>query len=422
MMLRTLHLLIVVLYVTLPLLAMGVVIRPAEGVVRQRRLAGFLLTAVAGLALGGALAVSYAIGVGGQPRIAQVLLTGYFGISLLMVLRFYDVLLRWMVKQPVMLIGPGVIRRVMAGLMMTIRLVLLFGLGLPYLLSTVLTYRPKTAHIGNPGTVLNAAYETVSFESTDGTRLAGWWIPSDPPPRNTHEIDPGWGRRTVLICPGLADTKATQVLLASQFVPYGYNVLIFDFRAHGQSAGQLVSFGDRERRDVLGAVRWVRQFHPELSQRLFGIGMNTGAAALIGAAADNSPEGQSLEAIAVDGIFGKFDQWADRASGRFFPPPLSWLMQIFGTPIASVQVGADLVHFSPGRLNESIWPRPVMVIQTARDSVVPVDQGRQFFDLAPQPKSGLFPDRFEEDRISHNPRVGQEIRQFFQTARPLPVI
>ena len=421
-MLYALHLLIVAIYVVLPLLAVGVLLRPAESAVRQRRLAGLILTAVAGLALGGTLAVVYAIGVGGRPRIAQLLLTGYFGISLLLLLRFYDVLLKWLGNLLVAPLKPGVVRKLVGGLMMCGRLVLLFGLGLPYLLSTVLVYRPKTAHLGNPNTELNAAYETANFSSTDGIGLVGWWIPSDPPPHNVQKIDSEWGRRTVLICPGMTDTKSTQVLMAGQFVPYGYNVLIFDFRAHGDSAGQLTSFGDKERRDVLGAVRWVRQHHPDQSARLFGVGLNTGAAALIGAAADPSPEGQALDAIAVDGIFRDFDRWSDRVVGRYFPPPLSWLLQQFGARIAGVQVGADLVRFSPGKLNEAIWPRPVMVIQTARDAVVPFDLGRRFFDLAPQPKQGLFLDRYDEDRISHNPRVGQEIRQFFQTARPMPVI
>jgi len=422
MILQALHLLTVVIYVALPLLALGVVLRPAEAAVRQRRLGRFLLTGVAGVTLGGALAVSYAIGAGGQPRVAQVLLSGYFAISLLLVLRFYDLLLRGLGKLAVARLQPGKWRKGLAGLMTALRLVLLFGLGLPYLLSSVLIYRPKTAHIGNPNNILNASYETANFQATDGTRLAGWWIPSDPPPHNIQKIDPDWGRRTVLICPGLADTKSTQVLLASQFIPYGYNVLIFDFRAHGDSAGQLTSFGDRERRDVLGAVQWIRANHPEQSQRLFGIGLNTGAAALIGAAADSSPQGQALEAIAVDGIFRQFDRWADHAAGRYFPPPLSWLLQIFGSPIASAQVGTDLVHFSPAKLNEAIWPRPVLVIQAARDPVVPFEQGRRFFDLAPQPKTGIFLDRFQEDRLSHNPGVGQQIRQFFETARPLPVI
>lgn len=422
MLLNTLHLLIVVIYIALPLLVLGALIRPAETTVRRKRLAGFLLSAVAGLALGGLLAVSYAIGVGGQPRVGQVLLAGYFAISLLLVLRFYDLLLKGMGKLAVMRLRPGKLRGSLAGLMTVVRLVLLFGLGLPYLLSTVLVYRPKTDHIGDPGTVFNAAFETVRFEATDGTRLVGWWIPSDPPQHNIRKMDPEWGRRTVIICPGLTDTKSTQAIMANQFIPFGYNVLIFDFRASGDSAGQLTSFGDRERRDVLGAVRWVRQNHPEQSQRLFGMGMNTGAAALIGAAADLSPEGQALEAIAVDGIFRDFDRWSDRAAGRFFPPPLSWLVQVFGLPIASAQVGEDLGHFSPARLNEAIWPRPVMVIQAARDPVVPYEQGKQFFDLAPQPKEGVFLDRFEEERISYNPRLGQEIRQFFQTARPLPVI
>jgi fermentation-respiration switch protein FrsA (DUF1100 family) len=421
-MIQALHLLTISTYVVLPLLAAVVLLRPAEPSVRQRRLAGFILTAVAGLALGGTLAVMYAIGVGGQPRIAQVLLTGYFGVSLLLILRFYDSMLRWLAKLPVAWLQPGLLHKSLAGLMTTGRLVLLFGLGLPYLLSTVLIYRPKTAHFNNPNTMLNTSYEAANFVSTDGIRLAGWWIPSDPPPHNVQKIDPDWGKRTVLICPGLTDTKSTQVLMASQFVPYGYNVLIFDFRAHGDSAGQLISFGDKERQDVLGAVRWVRQHHPEGSAQIFGVGLNTGAAALIGAAADPSPEGQALDAIAVDGIFRDFDRWSDSAAGRFFPPPLSWLLQMFGVPIASAQTGVDLVHFSPGKLNEAIWPRPVMIIQTARDPVVSYEQGRRFFDLAPQPKQGLFLDRYDEDRISHNPRVGMEIRQFFQTARPMPVI
>lgn len=422
MILTPLHLLTVFTYVALPLLALGFVLRPAEAAIRQSRLAGFILTALAGLTLGGTLAVVYAISVDGRPKIAQVLLTGYFAISMLLLLRLYDLLLRWLADAAVSIFHPGTRRWIFGKSLTAVRLVLLFGVGLPYLLSSVLIFRPKTDHTGNPGNILNASFTNISFDATDGTRLSGWWIPSDSPPHNIQKIDPQWGRRTVLICPGLTDTKSTQLLLASQFVPFGYNVLIFDFRAHGDSAGQLTTFGDFESRDVLGAIRWVRQAHPDQSQHLFGIGLNTGAAALIGAAADPSPEGQSLEAIAVDGIFRRFDRWANQSAGRYFPPPLSWLLQIFGPPIASAQTGANLVHYSPAKLNEAIWPRPVMVIQTARDPVVPFEQGRQFFDQAPQPKHGLFLDRFDEDRLSHNPRAARQIRQFFETARPLPVI
>ena len=56
--------------------------------------------------------------------------------------------------------------------------------------------------------------------------------------------------RTVIVCHGLASNKSNHLLLARELVPHGYNVLIFDFRAHGESDGQLTSLGDLERRDV----------------------------------------------------------------------------------------------------------------------------------------------------------------------------
>ena len=43
----------------------------------------------------------------------------------------------------------------------------------------------------------------------------------------------------------------------------GFSVLLFDFRAHGRSAGTITTFGFLERWDVLGAVKFLqdRQIH-----------------------------------------------------------------------------------------------------------------------------------------------------------------
>src|SRR4029078_1443198 len=98
-----------------------------------------------------------------------------------------------------------------------------------------------------------------------------WWIPGAS----------GETGRTILLCHGHSANKATQLSLVRKLVPIGYNVLAIDFRGHGESAGQLTSFGDLERRDVLGAVRWLRATHPEATHKIFGLGASMGAAALI---------------------------------------------------------------------------------------------------------------------------------------------
>jgi len=125
--------------------------------------------------------------------------------------------------------------------------------------------------------------------------IVGWWIPS------MH----GETTQTVLLCPGLTSSKATELFMVRRLVDANYNVLAIDFRAHGQSGGQLISFGDLERRDVLSAVRWIHANHPKASQRLLGLGANTGAAALIAAAADPR-DGQQIDAIA---IYGATTDW-----------------------------------------------------------------------------------------------------------------
>jgi pimeloyl-ACP methyl ester carboxylesterase len=79
----------------------------------------------------------------------------------------------------------------------------------------------------------------------------------------------------------------------------GFTVLMFDFRAHGDSAGERSSLGVLEKRDVVGAVDFLGTLEGLETKRIgvFGVGMGAHAAVL--AAADRP----ALRVLVLDGLY-----------------------------------------------------------------------------------------------------------------------
>jgi fermentation-respiration switch protein FrsA (DUF1100 family) len=292
-------------------------------------------------------------------------------------------------------------------------------------MAAVMTYRPKVIPRDDPRSQLGFGFERVSFESRDGMRIAGWWIPAIEPMRpQSPRLRRGTGSgdvgtaKTVIVCHGLAANKSNQLILARDLVRGGYNVLIFDFRAHGESDGQLTSLGDLERQDVLGAVRWLRANRPEQAQRIFGVGASLGAAALIGAAADPSDEGQAIEAVAVYGTYDDLKLLAGDIGHDRFWPPFDLVLPTLGLHIAGAQVGSDLASFSPADAVARLWPRPILIIHGQRDTVIPFDRGERLYRAALHPKHNYWLPEGDHNRIVNDDDAAMMVKAFFDSARP----
>jgi len=418
-----LHYILVTAYVVAPMVA---VLRSA----RLRRTTGngsagyaTLGTFVAGATMGVAISVVYAVAVKGTVSISQAMLAAYFATSLLLLLKAFDGMLKtavWRacVRRRIDEAGEPVVvvRRGRAAVGNLIRVVVLFGVGLPFVMSAIVTYRPKVLPNDDPLSQLGFPFERVTFRATDGVRIAGWWIPGNLDARRMLSD------RTVIICHGLGANKSNQLILARRLVPAGYNVLAIDLRAHGESGGQLSSFGDLERRDVLGAVRWLREDRPQTARRIYGVGASLGAAALIGAAADDSPEGRAIEALAVYGTYDDLQRLVTVLSRRTFLPPVSWIVDWLALPFASMHVGADLSRFRPAELVEKLWPRPILVIHGVQDQIIDFAHGQRLFDRAFQPKQFLWLERGDHNSIINSDDAADAVRRFFDTARAVQVI
>jgi uncharacterized protein len=205
-------------------------------------------------------------------------------------------------------------------------------------------------------------------------------------------------------------------------VPGGLNVLLFDFRGHGESGGQITGYGALEKEDVLAAVKWVRDCHPARSERVVGVGISTGAVALLEAAVDPSPEGNVISAIATYAAYDDFHTLITDATQFYFRAPMPALIEWLGLPIASVHAGVDLKGISPQRTISQLWPRPILFIHSEMDEIIPIERGRALYDAATLPKYYVWFPKGTHNEMIDDETAARIILEFFRAAGPVPVI
>jgi alpha-beta hydrolase superfamily lysophospholipase len=381
-----------------------------------------MITFTIGAMIGVILTVLYAESTRGRASLWQFVLSVYFATAMLFVLRGLDRVLRWMLRAAARRMGLSGSRSVILPLML-VRGVLLIGIGLPLVMAGVMVYRPKVSPRVNALANVQLDVSGVRFDSIDNIPLTGWWIPATEPTNRRDWTRPeDFGARTVILCHGIGAGRASQLGLARRLVREGYNALLFDFRGYGSSGGQVSGLGSLERRDVLGAVKWVRANHPRGSQKIVGVGVGTGAAALLAAATDPSTEGQAIQAVAVVGAYDDLPSLTRDLASEMFLPPMDWLTSTFTLPIASLFTGTDLAHFKPARLVQELWPRPILVIHGTHDPVVPFEHGRRLFEAASFPKQPLWLPLKDSDDALNDAETADVVREFFDAARPTPAI
>lgn len=230
------------------------------------------------------------------------------------------------------------------------------------------TFLPRWPITAQPS-ALGLPFEDVSFPASDGVRIAGWKIP-------------GWpGRPWIIACHGLGANRQDLLEIAAGLYRVRYNLLVFDFRAHGESAGRVTSFGWREQRDLEGALAYLTG-QPDVPDRplgFYGISMG-GAVGVMVAARD-----ERLGAVAVDSIYDDLeDSMARHMKLAYRLPRLPFL--VFMKIAYWIQFQAWPAQMSPLAAIGRLTPRPVLLIQGEQDVRMTVDDAQQLFAAAAQPK------------------------------------
>ncbi len=242
----------------------------------------------------------------------------------------------------------------------------------PVMLSCVLTHRVKLADGQTPESVFQADYESVRFPTTDGLELDGWWIPK---PRAT---------RTIVIAHGAGANKGNFVWFLGGLSHEAYNLLMFDFRAHGASEGRVTTWGILERRDVLAAVDWLKRERPAHSEHVVVLGSSQGSMAAALAAAEDL----RIDAVILDSPFVSARELAhDHAAAIPVLGPLAadWVLLLM-----SLQVEGDFFTHSSERAVASLGDRPVLVIHGEKDIGMPKEHAQRLHDAATGPRDLWF--------------------------------
>ncbi len=220
-----------------------------------------------------------------------------------------------------------------------------------------LTHLPRAKMPTNPR-YWGMPYKTIRFPSAvDHLQLHGWWIPA-PHASMTVVFSHGFGsNRADIGVPGLLMMRAVHL--------WGANILTFDYRAEGRSPGKMITVGEYEVRDLVGAVTAARaRFAPKLPVAVIGYSMGASVALLAG---ERDPH---VAAVVADSPFASLAPylahnlpvWTGLPSF-----PFNWLL---------LDVAAPMLGISPNSVNplagvKAFGGRPVLLIAGTADKTIP---------------------------------------------------
>ena len=205
-----------------------------------------------------------------------------------------------------------------------------------------------------------AALQDVAIEARDGVVLKGWYVQ----PR-------AFNGNAVILMHGITDNREGVAGYGQIFLDHGYAVLLPDARAHGESGGELATYGIKESGDLHDWISWLYKHELRASQCVYGFGESYGAALILQSLAVES----RYCAVAVEDSFSTAREMSyARVSGLLHLGP--WFGKTLGLPVldsalayARLRYGIDLLQPSPlhGVEHSNV---PVLLIQGTRDRTI----------------------------------------------------
>ncbi len=209
--------------------------------------------------------------------------------------------------------------------------------------------------------------QDVCFPSSDGLLLRGWFAPAPE------------AKGAVILCHGHPANRTEMLPEARLLHDAGFHVLLFDFRAMGDSEGKVCTLGANEILDLTGAIDFLlsREEMQGLKLGVFGLSMG-GAVSLMTTALD-----ARIHAVATHGAFATLEN-AIHSRATLFSGPFAPI-----TGALAHRIGRHWIpeqDITPYSAISQISPRPVLLLHGGRDNIISSYNAELLFYEAEEPK------------------------------------
>jgi alpha-beta hydrolase superfamily lysophospholipase len=217
-------------------------------------------------------------------------------------------------------------------------------------------------------------YTDFACETADGVTIRGWYLPCD------------GARATVLMLNGDRGERDGLLGHARFLHDAGCSVILFDYRHHGESGDDAITYGAREVLDAEAVLDYARN-NGMVEGKLIVFGLSMGAATATLAA----PKLEGVNGYILSCGFARFsDAMKGHIRRMLLPTPLIYPIARLAFRVQSG--GVDPNDINPTDVIGDIHV-PVLIIQGGRDRIIDKSHGAALYKAANEPKAyAYFPE------------------------------
>lgn len=216
------------------------------------------------------------------------------------------------------------------------------------------------------------SFENVVLGTPEGLLLSAWYIPA----RTGVDISD----RTIIVSHGVRRSKTFFLPMVRFLHRLGYNLLMFDMRAHGQSEGGKVSFGYDEQYDIDAAIDYLKRRDRRLIKRLGILAHSMGAASAVFAAARRREIRAMVLICCFADIEWNMTYWITRLGHLPY-----WPFVPIGLKSFKKEIHSDLKQASPIYYVSKL-KLPLFFIHSERDQLTDPLSSEKLYEKAQEPK------------------------------------
>lgn len=209
-------------------------------------------------------------------------------------------------------------------------------------------------------------YQDIILQTKDNKRLKGWLIYSNK-------------SKGIIICLHGYPSNKSDILPVVEFLYPNFSLLLFDFRAHGESEGKVCYFGLKEYLDVESAIEFIKKDKrtKDLPIGIWGYSFG-GAVGIISAS-----KYKKIKAIVSDSSFANFPDMVKNYYKNL--GPLKYIFSSFSIFLGRYVFRSDFKLNSPENFIKNV-ECPILIIHSRNDEFVPFSHAKRLYQLANQPK------------------------------------